>query len=183
MPPVEQDDAPAEVRANGVLDAPCSDSIDPQSSRIFVWSASDEGGLNRLATSYQKYLQRVRDDVYSEKFLGNLAYTLSNRRSNLPWKSSLVARTVADLQKGLSGGNLPRPVRSSSSLQPTLSFIFTGQGAQWYAMGRELLTYPTFRNSLQRAEEYLQLLGCKWRLIGKIHVQAQYIMSTHSEDR
>lgn len=135
-----------------------------------MWSASDEGGLNRLATSYQEYLQRVRCDVDSNKSLGNLAYTLSNRRSNLPWKSFFVAQSVEDLQRGLSGSNLPRPVRSSSSIQPTLGFLFTGQGAQWYAMGRELLTYSTFRNSLRSAEKYLQLLGCKWLLIGKIHV-------------
>ncbi|KAF7588746.1 hypothetical protein BBP40_005272 [Aspergillus hancockii] len=43
------------------------------------------------------------------------------------------------------------------------------QGAQWYAMGRELLSsYPVFRNSIQEANEYLQTLGCQWDLLEEL---------------
>ncbi|KAJ2892889.1 hypothetical protein MKZ38_009267 [Zalerion maritima] len=48
---------------------------------------------------------------------------------------------------------------------PTLAFVFTGQGAQWYAMGRELYAHPAFRESLEAAEQYLSMtLGSPWNL-------------------
>jgi hypothetical protein len=42
------------------------------------------------------------------------------------------------------------------------------QGAQWYAMGRELLErYPLFKNSMTEAGLYLQSLGCSWFPVSK----------------
>ncbi|EDN95526.1 hypothetical protein SS1G_11404 [Sclerotinia sclerotiorum 1980 UF-70] len=148
---------------NGTNNGTEIQTTDPEKYRLFVWSASDEGGLRRLSTSYQKYFQTL----HSEKadFLDNLAYTLSRRRSNLPWKSFLVAISIENIHHELSAGSLSKPVRSSASLQPNLVFVFTGQGAQWYAMGRELMIYPTFQKVLSHAEKYLTTsLGCAWKL-------------------
>lgn len=57
-------------------------------------------------------------------------------------------------------------LRSRSA--PVISFVFTGQGAQWSGMGRELLGYPVFRTSLEQATKYLQTLGCSWSLIEEL---------------
>ena len=132
--------------------------------RLFVWSASDEDGLRRLTDIYSSVLQNYsRTD---DNFMSNLAYTLSDRRSNLPWKSFLVGDSVSDLKRNLSLGKFSKPIRSSPKSRPKIAFVFTGQGAQWYAMGRELLMYPTFTESLKRAEKHLRLLGCEWSLTG-----------------
>ncbi len=139
----------------------------PYRSRLYVLSTSDEGGLNRLAASYEKLLQDAHHEMYSDRYLDNLAYTLSDRRSNLPWKCFLVAHSIDSVREGLTTSQLSKPVRASSGLHTILGFIFTGQGAQWYAMGRELLIYPTFQNSLRSAEKYFQTLGSKWLLIGE----------------
>lgn len=41
------------------------------------------------------------------------------------------------------------------------------QGAQWFAMGRQLLdVYPVFSQSIKEAGEYLRSLGCEWVPIG-----------------
>lgn len=48
----------------------------------------------------------------------------------------------------------------------TLGFIFTGQGAQWAGMGRELRVFELFEKRLREAEEYLIELGCCWKLRG-----------------
>ena len=59
-----------------------------------------------------------------------------------------------------------KPTRSGEPAR--LGFVFTGQGAQWFAMGRELLdAYPTFRATLLEAERYLIELGATWSLTGK----------------
>lgn len=45
---------------------------------------------------------------------------------------------------------------------PSLGFVFTGQRAQWYAMGRELLGYLVFKSSVEGATTFLGSLGCAW---------------------
>lgn len=54
-----------------------------------------------------------------------------------------------------------------SILKPSLGFIFTGQGAQWAGMGRDLRVFDVFEQSLRDAEKYLFQLGCHWQLRGK----------------
>ncbi|KAI9742337.1 MAG: hypothetical protein M1818_003870 [Claussenomyces sp. TS43310] len=135
--------------------------------RLFVWSASDEGGLKRISASYEDYLQGLHSET--DNYLDNLAYTLSNRRSNMPWKSFLVTKSTGDIYSCLASGLLSKPIRSSASLNPTVAFIFTGQGAQWYAMGRELSVYPTFLNSLRSAEKYLTFLGSQWKVTEELN--------------
>ena len=100
-----------------------------------------------------------------DKFLNNLAYTLTCKRSILPWKSYTVAQSVQELISSLPEG-LSQPCRSSGA-GPTLGYVFTGQGAQWYAMGRELSLYPVYKQSIQYANDYLRTLQCPWSLIGE----------------
>lgn len=131
--------------------------------RLLVWSVCEKACMKRLATDYQEHLLKVHD--CGNTYLNSFSYTLSNRRSNLPWKSFLIADSVDDIQKGLSS-RLSRPIRSSSE-NKSIGFVFTGHGAQWHAMGPELFVYPIFRNSFRSAENYLRTLGCEWSLISK----------------
>ncbi|KUJ19541.1 reducing type I polyketide synthase [Mollisia scopiformis] len=133
-----------------------------QSAKLLVWSAADEDGIHRLAAEYGQYLCNLdkKDEV---KFLSDLAFTLNIRRSSLPWKSFTVADSVSKLEKSLLEDTLSQPIRSPTQ-KPTLGFVFTGQGAQWWAMGRELSIYPAFRASLRDSEEHLQQINCSWSL-------------------
>lgn len=133
--------------------------------KVFIWSTSDEQGLARLITDFRKYLDRnaTASAQNEADFLDDLAYTLSNKRSRLPWKASVVADSLESLMQGLAD-NLSKPNRSS--VAPSISFVFTGQGSQWAGMGCKLLHYPVFQASLSRASSFLESLGCEWYLIG-----------------
>jgi acyl transferase domain-containing protein len=133
--------------------------------RLFVWSAHEQAGLDRIGRSYAEHLRSKATVGVEDSLMEQLSYTLNCRRSILPWKSFCVASSINELCSNLEG-QISKPIRSS--VAPKLAFIFTGQGAQWYAMGRELLSHEIFRTSLKEADAYLKSLECPWSLFGKI---------------
>lgn len=131
---------------------------------MFAWSALDESALSRITETCREYLQNIPPLADECKFLNDLAFTLCKKRSNFAWKTYAVADSLLDLVQTLAGG-LQKPKRSIAG--PRLAFVFTGQGAQWYAMGRELTSFPRYMQSLQSSQIFLGRLGCTWSLLGK----------------
>jgi hypothetical protein len=106
----------------------------------------------------------AQESMAGDDFLGDLAYTLDSHRSHLPWRWSAVVSSIEDLRDVQT--------RASSALRasaesPRIGFVFSGQGAQWPAMGRELLSYTSYREELEQSEAYLKSLGCSWSVVGK----------------
>lgn len=128
--------------------------------KLLVWTSHDQVGTDRTAKQIIDYIQASTD----ANIVSDLAFTFSEHRSRMPWKTYTVASTATELSTSLSK-HIPKPVRSSQV--PNLCFIFTGQGAQWFAMGRELLTYPLFKKSLEAASDTFNALGSAWYLLGK----------------
>lgn len=134
-------------------------------SRVYVLSAKEETAVKTSISNLKAYLRRVKTDD-EPAFLDNLAYTLSERRSVFDWTASAPARSLAGLISALDEGEL-KPIRATNTL-PRLGFVFTGQGAQWYGMGRELIdAYPLFADSLREADRYLREFGASYSLMGK----------------
>lgn len=132
--------------------------------RLLVLAAADEGGIERSAAALRQYISDKRVHYPATFFLHDLAYTLCEKRSRLSFKAFSIADPESpDISQWLS--NLSGPVRSADPCP--LAFAFTGQGAQCWGMGRELLRYPLFAQSLSDADLYLRNLGCKWSVIGK----------------
>ena len=135
--------------------------------RLFTFSAQDKDGLARQRDNFSSYLQDHRllltagaqtEDLY----LRDLAFTLSDKRSRLAWKSSVAASSTDELVRSLENKISDIPAFRSTG-EPRVGFIFTGQGAQWAQMGMELFQYRVFRESIERADEYLRsALGCTW---------------------
>ena len=134
--------------------------------KLLFWTSHEQTGSERTSEAFLDYLRGRRrlEDNEDSITLDRLAYTLSEGRSRLPWKTFVVVSDVDELCNTLEKSP-PKPLRSSQV--PVLGFVFTGQGAQWFAMGRELIQYSVFRESLEAAETYLKLEGCKWALLGK----------------
>ncbi|KAM0522380.1 hypothetical protein ACHAPE_001969 [Trichoderma viride] len=134
---------------------------------MMILSSSDQDGLKRQRQALLKYLKdnaSIRHES-TQAFLRDLAFTLSEKRSRLPWKTLFTASTVSELTQALEAST-PLEVRSNS--EPRLAFIFTGQGAQWARMGIELLQYRIFRESVESAERYLRRIGCPWSVMEEL---------------
>lgn len=150
--------------------AQSSPGVEPSAPepKLFVFSSPEQDGLSRLAETYSQYLS---EDSLSRKLKGpsleemeqmnNLAYTLASRRTIFDWRSFAVADSLNNVQTSLESG---LPKHSRISKHPSCAFVFTGQGAQWFAMGRELLRHAVFRESINEADTYIASLDCAWSL-------------------
>lgn len=131
--------------------------------RIFTWSAKDQDGIKRTLHTLSQHLKSLtleNQDVY----LSDLAYTLAEKRPNFPWKFAIAADTLSNLLDAISGpSQVSRPTSS-----PKIGFLFTGLGAQWYAMGRELLAYPVFKESVELASDFIASLRCPWSVFDEL---------------
>ena len=111
-----------------------------------------------------------RKDLTQESLLDRLSYTLGQRRSFLDWRVAISALTGTELSESLLSSDT-EPTKASDNTN--IAFVFTGQGSQWYAMGRELFHYPIFRDALYEADQILRAIGAEWSLLGKIQQSLQ----------
>ena len=131
---------------------------------VFILSAKDKSSLKTMASDLSGFLEAKTP--YKNKIrMEDLAYTLGQRRSRFAWRLAASAKSLPGLIKAFSeDGTTPQ----HSSGAPRLGFVFNGQGAQWHAMGRELIAvYPVFEQCMLEAEQHLKDFGAKWSLIGE----------------
>ncbi|KAG5981019.1 Type I Iterative PKS [Claviceps digitariae] len=125
-------------------------------SRLFVFSARTANSLVSYVASFNEYLEEVPE---SSQLIHNLSYTLGQRRTQFPYRLSIVAETLTALQEKLTAA--PKPTRAK---EQTLAFVFSGQGAQYAQMASGLWQYKTFAAAMERAEEQLRAMGATWSL-------------------
>lgn len=135
-----------------------------QRAQVYVLSAFEKGSSISQMRSLHAYLKkRAQED--SPRLMHDLAFTLTNRRSMYTWRVAILASSQAELTERLADKEV-QP--SKCSIEPRLGFIFTGQGAQWAAMGRELMRdYPIYASTIHEADSCLKGLGAEWSLLGR----------------
>lgn len=130
-------------------------------TRIFTLSGFDETSCMKQIQQLHEYLtQKGEVDDY---FMNDLAFTLNERRTKHSWRAAVIGDSaecvVEALQKNVK---LKRTAR-----KPSVGFVFTGQGAQWCGMGKELYsTYPVFRQTINQIDAYLVDTGASYSLVG-----------------
>ncbi|KAI9690813.1 MAG: Type I Iterative PKS [Bathelium mastoideum] len=136
------------------------EEIDLRTPKLLVWSASDQQTLKSSVAQCQDYcLQKMTNGAFGSSFIHDLTYTLDSRRSTLPWRSCAVIESREDMKN--FSDRVSQPVIWKSQ-KPRIAFAFTGQGAQWAGMGRELFSFDVFNKVIDHAEGYLKKLGCSW---------------------
>lgn len=137
--------------------------------RIFMVSAASQKSCQLMCKRLAKYLvakQQALEDP--ERLLSRLSFTLG-RHTVFPHRVAHVACDVDDLVSQLlttAHGAIPHREKLKNS---RIAFIFSGQGAQYAEMGRQLLhTRPVFFQVLERARAHLCRLGCSWDLVSEL---------------
>jgi acyl transferase domain-containing protein/NADPH:quinone reductase-like Zn-dependent oxidoreductase len=133
--------------------------------RLYVVSAHSKESLAAQMENITIYLER-RPVAFQGRLLQDLAFTLGQRRSFLPYKVAITGINGNTIISGFT--NAPtNPVRSTRP--PKIGFVFTGQGAQWHAMGRELMDeYPIFKASIERFDAHLKTLGASFSMMEEL---------------
>lgn len=128
--------------------------IPPSSPRLLIFSANTPESLQRRASELQKYATaypgRNKD----------LSYTLGCRRTHLVSRGFCItgAREISTMSEKIKQ-------------VPNLSFVFTGQGAQWPTMGKDLVeNYAEFKGDLAYLSNVLARLPHppSWNLIDEL---------------
>ncbi|KAF2468734.1 polyketide synthase [Lindgomyces ingoldianus] len=136
--------------------------------RIFVLSAATEISCKAMASNLLEYLESTVNGGSSDDLLNQLAYTLGCR-SLFEYRSAAIAADIGELRKQLQEISETSPARQSLRSTPRIGFVFSGQGAQYYNMGREIFgLWPTFTESLTRAGQCLAHLGCSWDMAAEL---------------
>ena len=97
--------------------------------------------LRSAARSWDEFLAQCPDDVSLEEIAANAAF----RRTHHDHRLGVVAHSKQELAERLrefAEGRATAGVaegRASAERRPRLAFVCSGQGPQWWAMGRQLL--------------------------------------------
>lgn len=130
--------------------------------------------MTRISQTYADHIKHSFDLAHkeSEDSLAtldselSLVHTLAERRTTFDYRGFAVATSLMDLQQVLES----TPPKATRSLKtPSCAWVFTGQGAQWPAMGRELQEIGVFQNSLLQADNYIASLGSDFSLVMELN--------------
>jgi acyl transferase domain-containing protein len=122
--------------------------------QVLVLSAKNGKSLQNAIEHMREFAAHVSSPIK------DLAYTLGCRREHLGHRAFAIIDPdgkVSDFEKA----------RDSPA---GITFVFTGQGAQWAGMGKELMsTSPSFLNSIRFLDQQLSSLknSPSWTLEGK----------------
>ncbi len=140
-------------------------------------SARSQGALQDFARSYIDFFSK-KDD-WTQRDLNAVCYTASLRRNHHDHRLALTGQSAQDFKEGLQAflsdekhpglstgkkisvkksGGLSTGTKTEEEAipeeKPKVVFVFSGQGPQWWGMGRQLMERePVFRASIKKCDE------------------------------
>ncbi|KLO93751.1 Uncharacterized protein Y057_14337 [Fusarium fujikuroi] len=142
--------------------AATTEAAPPRLYTPLLFSANSEKALKEALSSYLSFLEERYETNMSD-----LAWTLHNRRSTLPYRSSVVVPAGSENPQEAARSAILDEIerltdsshklhRSSSVAAPKILGVFSGQGAQWPRMGAVLLESSAWaRGKIAELDSYL----------------------------
>jgi len=139
---------------------------------LLTLSARSSEALRSLAASYREFL--AANEPVRADWLGEVCFSASARRSHHGYRLAVTGGSAAELSENLDAflHGKASPVyatgRIAGDRPPRIAFVFSGQGPQWFGMGRELLKEePVFRQTLERCDQALRQYA-SWSLLEEL---------------
>jgi acyl transferase domain-containing protein/NADPH:quinone reductase-like Zn-dependent oxidoreductase/aryl carrier-like protein len=140
----------------------------PPSAVLVPLSARSPQALQALAASWRQFVADCPPDVS----LHDLAYNAAHRRSHHNHRLAVVAHSREELVEKLA--TLTSSEYATTGQRPRVAFVCSGQGPQWWAMGRQLLEQePVFRAMIERCDAILRRLG-PWSLLEELTAEEEH---------
>ncbi|KAF2133637.1 ketoacyl-synt-domain-containing protein [Dothidotthia symphoricarpi CBS 119687] len=129
---------------------------DPRTSFVVAVSAKSSTGLAANIRSLVEYMKKENPD------LASLSYTSTARRMHHSFRVAVCGSSISDVCEQLERRLIPDGVTKSIDAvksAPDIAFAFTGQGSQYFGMGRDLLNFQSFAQDMHRLDTLCQKLG------------------------
>lgn len=144
----------------GILieDAPIrtiSTEVDPRSTHLIAVSARSGNSVQGNLKNLLKYLKE-----HPDVSLGQLSYTTTARRMHHPHRVMFSGSKVEEISAQIETAMKNKAGATRPKAAPKFVFTFTGQGAQYPGMGKELMAHIAFfRKEMLRLDQLCQSLG------------------------
>jgi phthiocerol/phenolphthiocerol synthesis type-I polyketide synthase C len=128
---------------------------------VLLLSAKSEKSLKAYAGAMAGYLRTNAGLVP----LKDICHTLAHRRATLDHRLSVVGSSASELaatlesyqQTGYAADAHYANRLGAAEGKPEIAFVFSGQGSQWWAMGRQLFEQePVYRREIERCDAQLR---------------------------
>ncbi|HGY55104.1 MAG TPA: SDR family NAD(P)-dependent oxidoreductase, partial [Caldithrix abyssi] len=123
-------------------------------------SAHNPNSLKGLADKYSRFLDDEKFD--KNEYLIDLIYSAGERRSHLDYRIAVYGESKEDFISALKAyaqGEQPENLNegtAEANATNKIVFIFSGQGPQWYAMGRQLMeSEPVYKETIETIDRLL----------------------------
>jgi acyl transferase domain-containing protein/NADPH:quinone reductase-like Zn-dependent oxidoreductase/surfactin synthase thioesterase subunit/ubiquinone/menaquinone biosynthesis C-methylase UbiE len=144
-------------------------STDKKGLQVCTLSTRNSDALQELTQTYIDWLK----DKKNTATLSDICYSTAVRNSHHDFRLSVVAESKEELAESLQiylNGETLNEISENRALETKdkIVFIFSGQGPQWFAMGRQLLeSEPLFRENIEKLEKMLSV-HADWSLVEEL---------------
>ena len=145
--------------------------VDDGLARLFCLSGHSEAALKDYA---KRYLDVLHDESSTNLTLSDLCYTAGARRSHHDIRLTSAPSSKDELKEQLQAylnGEKYKNMNSgriSNNKNHKVAFVFSGQGPQWYGMGKELFeTHPVYRDAMLNVDAEMKKLA-GWSIVEEL---------------
>jgi acyl transferase domain-containing protein/NADPH:quinone reductase-like Zn-dependent oxidoreductase/acyl carrier protein/SAM-dependent methyltransferase len=129
-----------------------------------VISARSEDALKATAARLGDWIEAHELGNGTSPVLPKLTYTLGVRRNHHQHRLTMAASSSTELTEelrefaaGTAGGKARSSFTPRPEFAPRVAFVMSGQGPQWWGMGRELMrNEPVFRETMEACAEAMR---------------------------
>ncbi|EED17890.1 conidial pigment polyketide synthase PksP/Alb1 [Talaromyces stipitatus ATCC 10500] len=133
---------------------------DPRSMFSVAVSARCQASLKNNIKNLSDWIEKHSSDMKEDEFLAKLSYTTTARRIHHPFRIMVSGTKVSEVQEALRAAASRETISTAPSVASGAGFVFTGQGAQYTNMGKQLFEgFLQFRSDVLRFNGIAQSQG------------------------